>query len=281
VRAVGLAIAAALLALAGIVALASADRGGRMLLAFGMPDAAAAVLRDPAWRGVALHRAGRFAEATAALRRTRSPEAAYNLGNAFARAGDLALAIKAYDIALRRDPNDADARANRALVDRLMRARAADGRKSAGNANARAVSEHAGGDTAASDENGDTQSSFGDGMAGQREAGSSGETQGTSRVDRRGDATEGDMEDGAASSKGAATDSAGRAGRSGGLTTAASADGPPPSKAAAAAEDGQATLQWLAAIPDDPGRFVRLRIAAERQRRHAFGTAVPPGGASW
>lgn len=264
-----------------VVALVAGDRGGRLLLDLGQPRAAAAVLRDPAWCGVALHRAGRFAEAATALRRTRSPEAAYNLGNAFARAGDLPLALKAYDIALKRDPDDEDARANRALVERLLDAAEAGKAKSSGAANAKAVSENKGGETDRGDEAGGEQSSFGDGMAGQREAGNDGRTQGTSRVDRRGDASEGETEDGAASSKGAATDSAGRAGRSGGITIAASADLPPPAKAAAAQESGQATLQWLAAIPDDPGRFVRLRIAAERQRRLAAGTAVPLGGSQW
>lgn len=266
---------------AGVVALAAGDRGGRLLLDLGMPRAAAAVLRDPAWRGVALYRAGAFADAAAALRRTRSAEAAYNLGNAFARAGELALAVKAYDVALKRNPDDDDARANRTLVEQLLRAGDDGPAKPSGKANATAVSEHKGGDTDRSDDTGGEQSSFGDGMSGQREAGNDGKTQGTSRVDRRGDATAGETEDGAASSKGAATDSAGRAGRSGGITTAASADLPPPGKSAVAQESGQATLQWLAAIPDDPGRFVRLRIAAEHQRRLAAGTAMPLGGSQW
>ncbi len=74
---------------AGVVALAGGDRGGRLLLRWGMPSLAASVLHDPAWRGFALYQAGRHEEALAALRATRSPEAAYNLGNALARTGDL------------------------------------------------------------------------------------------------------------------------------------------------------------------------------------------------
>ena len=48
-------------------------------------------------------------------------DAQYNRGNALARAGDLAAALKAYDAALARDPNNRDARHNRDLVAKAMR----------------------------------------------------------------------------------------------------------------------------------------------------------------
>ncbi|HSI42109.1 MAG TPA: tetratricopeptide repeat protein [Xanthobacteraceae bacterium] len=267
-----LAIAALLAALAG------GDRGGRLLLVAGLPAPAAALLKDPAWRGVALYRAGRFTDAEAMLRSTRSPEAAYNLGNAFAQTGQFAAAVKAYDIALKRNPGDADALANRALVLEALKATATAAKgKAAGAANATATKESAG-DTLQGDDAG-VQSASGDGMAGQREAGSDTASIGSSRVDRRGDPQAGASESGLGSSKGAATDSAGRAGRSGGSTIAARSDAPPPRRAEAldAAGTGQATLQWLATLPDDPARFLRLRIAAEHQRRVAAGTAPRPG----
>jgi tetratricopeptide (TPR) repeat protein len=275
-----LAIAACLLA--GVVALAGGDRGGRLLLHWGMPSLAASMLSDPAWRGIALYQASRHDEALAALRATRSPEAAYNLGNALARTGDFKLAVKAYDLALRRDPDDGDARANRALVLALMNPHApAVKGKAVSVASATATKESAS-ENAAGDADG-LQSSQGDGMAGTRESGASADKAGSSRVDRRGDAEAGISEQGVSSSKGAASDSAGRAGRGGGQTSLAKSDAPSPREPAPppTMETAQATLQWLASLPDDPLRFLRARIAAEHQRRIEAGTAAPPGASPW
>lgn len=43
----------------------------------------------------------------------------------------------------------------------------------------------------------------------------------------------------------------------------------------------QATSQWIATVPDDPRRNLRIRIAAERARREAAGIAVPGGDDPW
>ncbi|MDQ0472251.1 tetratricopeptide repeat protein [Labrys wisconsinensis] len=280
----GLTVAGAALLVAGLAVLSGGDRGGRLLLAMGLPTPAAAALRDPAWRGAALYQAGRYAEAAAELRNTRSAEAAYNLGNAFARNGNLPLAVKAYDIALKRDPADADALANRALVQALLKARSepqpAD--KALGTANATATAEHQAGENEVGGDD-KVRSTTGDGMAGQREAGAEAGSPGSSRVDRRGAPQPGDPAAGAAQARGAAAATAGRAGRRGGQTVVAASDEPAAQSPAlmAQTEDNRATLQWLAAIPDDPVRFVRLRIAAEHQRRLAAGTAVPGQGAGW
>ncbi len=40
-------------------------------------------------------------------------------------------------------------------------------------------------------------------------------------------------------------------------------------------------LDWLAAIPDDPGKYIKLRIAAEHQRRVDSGTAARIGDDPW
>jgi len=46
-------------------------------------------------------------------------------------------------------------------------------------------------------------------------------------------------------------------------------------------ESMAASQQWLTAVPDDPGRYLKLRIAAEQQRRLEAGTAVRQGGDPW
>ena len=42
-----------------------------------------------------------------------------------------------------------------------------------------------------------------------------------------------------------------------------------------------AGMEWLTALPDDPGRYIKLRIAAEHDRRVATGTGEPPGDDPW
>jgi Ca-activated chloride channel family protein len=42
-----------------------------------------------------------------------------------------------------------------------------------------------------------------------------------------------------------------------------------------------ASRQWLATLEDEPGRYLKLRLAAERQRRIEQGTAAPLGGDPW
>jgi Ca-activated chloride channel family protein len=37
-----------------------------------------------------------------------------------------------------------------------------------------------------------------------------------------------------------------------------------------------ATPQWLATLPDEPGQFLRLRLAEESRRRFESGTGLPP-----
>ncbi|MBF0339715.1 MAG: VWA domain-containing protein [Magnetococcales bacterium] len=79
-------------------------------------QSAAEGFTDPAWKGAALYKSGRFAEALQALEPLDSADAWYNKGNALARLNRLDEAISAYDQALQRDPKHEDARHNRELV---------------------------------------------------------------------------------------------------------------------------------------------------------------------
>ncbi|WP_024889252.1 VWA domain-containing protein [Luteimonas huabeiensis] len=71
--------------------------------------------------GIEAYRAGDYARAEAAWRGLPGAEAAYNRGNALAKAGRYEQAIAAYDEALRRQPGMADALANREAVRQAMR----------------------------------------------------------------------------------------------------------------------------------------------------------------
>ncbi len=99
------------------------DEQAARALAAGKPAAAAAQFQRPDWRAAAQYEAGDYGEALKALAGTKGAQADYNRGNSFARLGKLEDAVKAYDQALAADPQNADARFNRDLVQKLLEQR--------------------------------------------------------------------------------------------------------------------------------------------------------------
>ena len=72
------------------------------------------------WQGTAAYRAGDFEAAAQHFAQADTAAAHYNRGNALAKAGQLEEAIKAYESALERDPQLADAQTNKALLEQLQ-----------------------------------------------------------------------------------------------------------------------------------------------------------------
>jgi Ca-activated chloride channel homolog len=99
---------------------ATPDQQGRYFFQKGDFKTAAERFRDPIWKGIACYRAADYACAVDAFARVDSPDACYDLGNAYAKTGELKLAIAAYDKALAGRPGFAEARANRDLVAALV-----------------------------------------------------------------------------------------------------------------------------------------------------------------
>jgi Ca-activated chloride channel family protein len=97
------------------------DQQAAQALQQGQPKQAQQLARDPAWRGAAAYRAGNYTGAARALQQAPGGDAAYNLGNALARQGQYQQAIGAYDHALKLDPANADAKANRKAVEDWLR----------------------------------------------------------------------------------------------------------------------------------------------------------------
>ena len=110
-------VLAAAVLLGAAIAADGTDPMGRLMVRLGLPGTGAAMIADPADRGRALYRAGRHAEATIAFAEAGD---AYNQGLAEAWAGRYSGALAAWDRALARDPGDAEARANHAIVRGLL-----------------------------------------------------------------------------------------------------------------------------------------------------------------
>jgi Ca-activated chloride channel homolog len=96
------------------------DQQGFEAMRAEQPAQAATLFDDPAWRGAAQYRAGSYEASAATLAPLDSAEGQYNRGNALAKAGKLEAAIDAYDRALTLDPNHADARYNRDLLQKYL-----------------------------------------------------------------------------------------------------------------------------------------------------------------
>lgn len=95
------------------------QQGARAYADRRFPEAAAR-FADPAWRAVALMRAGKYADAAAALEPLRTADAQYNRGVALVRGRDYQGAAAAFTAALALDPEDRAAAENLALTRRII-----------------------------------------------------------------------------------------------------------------------------------------------------------------
>ncbi|EGW23090.1 vWA domain-containing protein [Methylobacter tundripaludum] len=75
---------------------------------------------NPDWKAAAQYKAGEYDKALESLKSSKSASGAYNQGNALAKAGQLEEAIKAYEKALAINPNDADAKHNKEVVEKEL-----------------------------------------------------------------------------------------------------------------------------------------------------------------
>lgn len=187
---------------------------GRLALSFGYPSLAAPLLEDPHWKGIALYRQGRYAEAVTALR-AAGPRGYYERGNALAQAGRFTEAIEVYDAHIYRVPNDDDAHFNRSLIVDLA------------------------------------------GVVGEGRLAVDGMTKGL--------VTGGQTEE--AEKLDAMTEAWNRWRQSGRRTFADQAV--------------IASRQWLTTLPDEPGRYLKLRLAAEHKRRFDARIGMAPAADPW
>lgn len=96
------------------------DRQATQLWNAGQFAQAAQHFQRPDWRAAAAYRAGAYPQAAQDYLGLQTVDGFYNAGNALAKAGDYQRAIAAYNQALQRDAQHADALFNRELVQKLL-----------------------------------------------------------------------------------------------------------------------------------------------------------------
>lgn len=275
------------------------DQRGEQLLKQGKPGMAAGVFRDPRRKAYAELLAGDYGHAARDFAPFDDSDSLYNRGNALARAGDLQGALKAYDAALARNPDNRDARHNRDLVAEALKhpppkqPSSASGGKQGGqpqNGNKQSQSggsqQPTGGQSGRSGDQGKTgqngkangASNNGQGQAGQAKTGAAQANAGPER-NRPGSGQEQSTPSQVAQN--------GQAGQQ------ASPNRPGPDSAAAALADAEAALHgqpngkavadtplserqlaqqdWLRRIPDDPGGLLRRKFLIEHMLRQQGG----------
>ena len=193
----------------------------------GEPDRAATLFDDSQWRGVAHYRGHSY---DAAEREFDTGENAYNHGNALAQLGRYEDAIAAYDAALAKDPADADAQFNKALVERLLteKQQAATERQQARRSEGNSSEQQA-------EPNDATQNPEQSGQPGDQQQQSPNESQ-QSKAERKQRAQELAEHD-------------------------AEGDRDPRD------DDKDALEQWLRRVPDDPGGLLRRKFQYETNQR--------------
>ncbi|MEE8525521.1 MAG: tetratricopeptide repeat protein [Thermoanaerobaculia bacterium] len=98
----------------------TADQQGRRHFERGDYTAAADRFADPMWQGAAAYRAGNFELAADSFARVNSPEASFNLGNAYSMLGRYEEAVAAFEAALADRPEWPEAIDNRDAVQPLL-----------------------------------------------------------------------------------------------------------------------------------------------------------------
>ncbi len=273
-------LAIALAVPAVILAATPAERLGRSLYDAGLPGAGSLFLQGSLWEGAVAYAQGRF-DAAAHAFETSDAAADYNRGTALAKAGRLKESAEALEAALYQNPNDDDARYNLALVESLAAKRERAERDAKNAANANATKQKRGGEAPSEAEN--DVNSTGEGAAGDRDSGREAQSPGRSQVSRMGRAQQSSVDERSSQARGAigATEGGGRTGGEGAKVAKSFEQLVKLPKRSFSQQTVQPSAQWLETIADDPGRFLRLKLAAERTERADRGLAAPQVTDPW
>ena len=218
------------------------------------------------------YRAGRYDEAAQAWRTLPGADAAYNRGNALARAGRLDEALEAYDVSLRERPDMADAIANRAVVEAALRRQPPSG---GGQARQRP---EGGDEREGSNQDDGGQSPASQGQSGGEQESGSASPAGPADEDQVPTSPPPQRRDGQGQAEADAAqrqrmqqaqEDGGRPAEQGERVEG----DPDHAETEAERERRQAAEAWLRRVPDDPGGLLRARFRLEHERRQGGGSS--------
>lgn len=264
----------------------TADQRGEQLLRQGDAAAAAKTYADPRRRAYAELRAGDYAAAARDFAAFDDADAHYNRGNALARAGDPEAALKAYDAALARDPDNHDARHNRDLVAQALKQQPPPQQQRGGQGQSGkqpgkpSASQDKSAQQGAGQSGNESQGNGAQGKSAPGQDKQAGKQTGDKPGTQDAASKPGDRQPGTGTSQAAGADSASEARRDAQAalareTGANTANAKPGTGAAGALDAGTekanlrsgeqrlAREQWLRQIPDDPGGLLRRKFMIE------------------
>lgn len=253
------------------------------------PQTAAQLFNDPQWQAAANYRAGNFQQAADALQNINTSDAQYNRGNALARLGATDQAISAYDEALKLNPNNADARFNKELLEKQKQQNNSDQNKSTDSKKDKSDQQQSGQPQAGQDKTGDkspgadSQSAAKPSDANQAKQNQSAKdsagkqsndnsSASNAKAEQKNNATPDNKQQSAQAD--AAKPDANQQQRQAAQQANADQDSnSPAAQQAQAAADHKADLskqaseQWLRKIPDDPGGLLRRKFKHQYQQQ--------------
>ncbi len=232
-----------------------ADQRGLEALEREQAARAAELFENPEWRSAAQYRAQQFEESAASLANVDSALGHYNRGNALARAGQLPAAIAAYDRALELDPNHADARYNRDLLEQYLEDNPEQQQQPQDQGEGQQREQ---GDSEQSQSQSGEQQDGGEG--GDEQQGEQGEEGESGESEAADGANDAQREAEPQSEEGEQNANAGEQ-----AAEEAAADAAGPEEVEQWASD-QAAEQWLRRVPQDPGGLLRRKFLYQYQR---------------
>ena len=213
-------------------------------------ELAASLFEQTGWRGAANYRAKNYESAIASFSTTDTADGHYNRGNALALAGNLPEAIAAYDVAISRDPEHADAIYNKEIVERLLEEQES--------------------------EQGENQE--GENQENQSEQNSQSESQ-----EQNQNSENQDQESQEGNEEQQQNEQQNEAPEEQESSESNSEQNTPRESSNEEFEDQQALEQWLRRIEDDPGELLRRKFRYQYRQRQLNGTAnsIQNGGQIW
>jgi len=244
------------------------DQRATSLFTEGDPAGAAELFNDPAWKGAAHYRAGRYEESLTTLDGLDGIESTYNRGNALVKLGRYDEAISAYEDVLEREPKHHDASYNRDLVLEQMQQQeegesdqaeeSSDG--SPGETPGERQENPAEESTPGNDQQ-DTGQSAENAADGQRQDETAMSETGQPPENNASQPESADKQEAEQAAQQSAAEAAEDGTPEDNQTAMARPDDQPPD------EDEQATEQWLRKIPDDPGGLLRRKFKYQYQQQ--------------